>query len=177
MEPDWSNVDAAKRWLESRYPNSNNQTGSPLYRYLKDELSKGHKLQGRETHLSPETGGEFFKFVFEKSKGNAVCYPSMRKTFYPVKDYPQFVVPPDPDTDEEECPKVKPSKKPARPGKPKSQRKKSAKPPESGPIQAERRPKKPSAKGRITDKELIRIQEERLKTLRKRENGKVCKSK
>ena len=41
MEPDWSNIDATKSWLESRYPDSNNQTGSPLYRYLKDELAKG----------------------------------------------------------------------------------------------------------------------------------------
>lgn len=66
MEPDWSNIDAVRSWLDSRYPNSNNQTGSPLYRYLKDELAgtqELYRLEGRETHLSVGDGGEFLKFL------------------------------------------------------------------------------------------------------------------
>lgn len=104
MEPDWSNVDAARSWLDSRYPNSNNQTGSPLYQYLNDELAKGHNLEGlkgRETHLSTGKGGEFIKFLFENSGDNAVCYGTMRVTYYPVKHYPEFRVPSPPTSDDD----------------------------------------------------------------------------
>ena len=174
MEPDWSNVDATKSWLESRYPDSNNRTGSPLYRYLKDELAKGHKLKGRETHLSTESGGEFFKFVFEKSQGNAVCYPSMRKTIYPVKDYPEFIVPSPPDTDSDDSPEPESSEKRGEAEKPQLKRKRSSKTPESAPSKVKIRRRNSPTKDTTTDRELARIQERR-GTLRPRRNGGVHK--
>ena len=136
-----------------------------------------YRLEGRETHLSRGDGGEFLKFVFENSGGKTLYYRKWRETIYPVKDYPEFIVPPPPDTDEEDDPEVEPSEKRARPEKAKYQRKKSVKPPVSAPNQAKNRRQKPPMTGRTTDRELIRIQKERLSTLRPRRNGEVYKIK
>ena len=164
-EPDWSNVDAVRRWLGSCYPNSNNETGSPFYQYLKDELKKGRKLRGREAHLSTGDGGEFLKFIFENSGDNAVYFPSMRVTYFP-----EYVDPPSPDTDEDDVPKPKRSQKRARSEKAKPKPKRSLKPPRSAPNPAKPRRRKPPPK----DRELLQIQE-RLSTLRPRHNSKVRK--
>lgn len=128
-------------------------------------------------HLSTGDGGEFLKFVFENSGGNTLYYRGMRETIYPVKDYPEYKVPPPPDTDSDDSPEPESSGKRARPGKAKSQRKKSVKPPEASPNQAKPGRRKPPTKDRTTDRELIRIQKERLDTLRPRRNGKVYKIK
>ena len=161
MEPDLSNVDAARSWLGSRYPNSNYQTGSPLYQYLKDELAKGHKLKGRETHLSLGGRGGFLKWIAENSGGNAVCYPTMRVTIYP-----EFVDPPTPETDEDDYPKLEQSKKLVKKSK------RGSNPPHSAPNPAQPRRRKPPT----TDRERMRIQKERFSTLRPRRNGKVFKN-
>ena len=162
MEPDWSNVDIVREWLGSRYPNSDNQTGSPMYRYLKDELAKGHKLRGRETHLSKGGGGEFLKWIHEHSGGNAVYYPDIGVTYYP-----EFKDPPTSDEDN--------YLKPKRPEKREKAKKKKGNKrlhhPHSAPNLAQSRRTKPPT----TDRELMRIQKERLRTLRPRRNGKVSK--
>lgn len=167
MEPDWSNVDAVRDWLGSRYPNSNNQSGSPMYRYLKDEMAKGHKPKGRETHLSRGARGEFSKWIFENSGENAVCYPAMRVTYYA-----EFVDPPAPDTDEDDSSKPEQSEKRVRSEKAKKKSRRGLSHPQSAPDLTQRRRRKPST----TDKELMRIQKERLRTLRPRRNGKVLKT-
>ena len=167
MEPDWSNVDAVREWLGSRYPDSNNQTGSPMYRYLKDELAKGHKSKQRETHLSRGARGEFWKWVVENYGGNAICYPTMRVTYYP-----EFVVPPTTDTEEDDYSEPERSERRVRPGKAKKKSKRGLNHPQQAPNLAQRRRKKSPT----TDRELMRIPKERLSTLRPRRNGKVLKT-
>ena len=162
MEPDWSNVDAVREWLGSRYPNSDNQTGSPMWRYLKDELAKGHKLRGRETHLSKGGGGEFFRWIQEHSGGNAVYYPDIGITYYP-----EFVDPPTSDEDNISKPKRPEKREKAK----KRKGNKGLNHPQSAPNQARTRQTKPST----TDRELVRSRNERLRTLRLRRNGKVLK--
>ena len=167
MEPDLSNVDAARSWLGSHYPNSNNQTGSPLYRYLKDELAKGHNLRKRETHLSKGSKGEFWKFVVETYGGNAICYPSMGVTIYP-----EFVNTPSPDTSWDSSPEPEQSEKRVGSEKAKNKSERSLHNPQPAPNLAQRRRRKPPT----TARELVRIQKERLSTLRPRRNGKVHKT-
>ena len=162
MEPDWSNVDAVREWLGSRYPNSDNQTGSPMWRYLKNELAKGHKLRGRETHLSKGFGGEFLKWIHDHSGGNAVYYPDIGVTYYP-----EFKDPSSSDEDN--------NLKPKRPEKREKAKKKKGNKglnhPHSAPNLAQSRRTKPPT----TDRERIQIQKERIRTLRPRRNGKVFK--
>ena len=174
MEPDWSNVDAVRSWLDSRYPNSDNQTRSPLYRYLKDELAgthQLHRLEGRETHLSTGEGGEFLKFVFENAGGNTLYYRKMRKTIYPVKDYPQFKIPPPPDSSSES----ESSEKRGGAETTQLKRKRSSKTPESAPNKAKIQRRNSPTKDTTTDEELARIQDERRSTLRPRRNAEVHK--
>ena len=108
-------------------------------------------------HLSTGDGGDFLKFVFENSGGRTLYYRKMRETNYQVKDYPEFIVPPPPDIDSDISPEPEPSEKPARPGKAKSRRKKSVKPPDTSPNQVKPRRREPSTKDRTMDRELIRI--------------------
>ena len=154
MEPDWSNVDAARSWLDSCYPNSNNQTGSPLYQYLNDELAKGHNLEGlkgRETHLSTGKGGEFIKFLFENSGDNAVCYGTMRVTYYPVKDYPEFRVP-SPPTSDNDSPEPERTEKRVGSEEGKNKNKGNSHNVQSAPNSAQRQRRK----RRTTDREFVR---------------------
>ena len=167
MEPDWSNFDAARSWLGSRYPNSNNQTGSPLYRYLKDELAKGHNLKNRETHLSKGSGGEFIKFISEKYGDNAFRYPVILDTIYP-----EFVDPPNLDISEDDSPEPERSEKRVGSEGAKNKSKRSLNNAQSAPKQAQRRRRKPPT----TDRELMRIRKERLRTLRPRRSGKAHKT-
>jgi len=84
-EPDWTDVDAVRYWLGSRYPNANSQTGSPFLQYLKDEQTKGNKLKGREKHLSRGRGGEFLKWLcdFSGDSFTRSAAGNMRVTYYP----------------------------------------------------------------------------------------------
>lgn len=50
-EPDWTDVNSARLWLEQRYPIDDRKNGSPFYRYLRDERARGHKIEGREEYL------------------------------------------------------------------------------------------------------------------------------
>lgn len=84
-EPDWTDVDAVRDWLGSRYPNANSQTGSPFLQYLKDERTKGNKIRGREKHLSRGRGGEFIKWLGHFSEGTFLrnSADNLRVTYYP----------------------------------------------------------------------------------------------
>ena len=178
MEPDWSNIDAVRSWLDSRYPNSNNQTGSPLYRYLKDELAgtqELYRLEGRETHLSVGDGGKFLKFLFENAGDNTVYYRTMRETIYALKHYPEYKVPPTPDTDEDDSPKLESSEKRGRAEKAQLKRKRSSTHSASAVNKAKIRRRNSPTKDTTTDGELARIQDERRSTLRLRRNGEVHK--
>ena len=171
MEPDWSNVEAVRHYLGSLYPNSNNQTGSPMYQYLKDELAKGNKPKGRETHLSRGSKGEFAKWVVQNSGDNAFYYPDMRVTYYP-----EFVDPPTTDIDEDDYSRPERSERRVterrvRSEKAKKKSKTGLNHPQPPPNPAQRRRRRSP----MTDRELMRIQKERLRTLRPRRNGKVLK--
>lgn len=172
MEPDFSNVDAARSWLDSRYPNSNNQTGSPLYQYLNDEIAKGHRpneLRRRETHLSTGEGGEFLKFVFENSGDDTVNYKTMRDTIFPVKDYPEFRVQQTPDTSEDDSPEPECTKKWVGSEEAKIKSERSLHNAQSAPNHAQRPRRKPRTL-------FVRTHKVRVRTLRPRRNGKVHKT-
>ena len=175
MEPDWSNVDAARSWLDSRYPNSNNQTGSPLYQYLNDELAKGHNLEGlkgRETHLSTGKGGEFIKFLFENSGDNAVCYGTMRVTYYPVKHYPEFRVPSPPTSDDDS---PEPERTEKRVGSKEARTRTREVRTTHNQLQFLRNANEENGEQR-TESSCERTHKERIRTLRQRRNGKVHKT-
>ena len=175
MEPDWSNVDAARSWLDSRYPNSNNQTGSPLYQYLNDELAKGHNLEGlkgRETHLSTGRGGEFIKFLFENSGDNAVCYGTMRVTYYPVKHYPEFRVPSPPTSDDDS---PEPERTEKRVGSKEARTRTREVRTTHNQLQSLRNANEENGEQR-TESSCERTHKERIRTLRQRRNGKVHKT-
>ena len=80
---DWTDVEAVRAWLDKKYPNSNREIGSPFFQYLKDEKAKGHKINGRERHLSSRRGGELRKWIWEESEHSVFYYPEMKVTYYP----------------------------------------------------------------------------------------------
>ena len=84
-EPDWTDVSAVRAWLDDRYPKSKNETHSPFFQYLRDEKAKGNKINGRETHLSRQRGGELRKWVWEEAEHSVFYHPerSMKVTYYP----------------------------------------------------------------------------------------------
>lgn len=88
-EPDWTDVKAVRAWLGKRYHVANRETGSPFFQYLKDELAKGNKIQGRETHLSR---AEFLRWVWDTNTG-----PNGPRGFHYSMDamripyYPEFI--------------------------------------------------------------------------------------
>ena len=164
--------------MDSRYPNSNNHTGSPLYRYLIDEIAKGHSLRdlkGREEHLSKGNGGEFLKFVFGNAGENTIYSKTPRKTIYQLKHYPQYKVPPPPDTDSDDSSESESSEKRGGAEKTQLKRQRSSKTPESAPNRAKIQWRNLPTKDTTTDEELARIHDERRSTLRPRGNGEVHK--
>ena len=62
-----------------------------------------------------------------------MCYPAMRETIYPVKDYPQFKIPPSPDTDSDDSSESESSEKRGGAETTQLKRKRSSKTPESAP--------------------------------------------
>ena len=84
-EPNWTDVSAVRAWLDDRYPNSNDETRSPFFQYLRDEKAKGNKINGREKHLSHQRGGELWNWVSDEAEHSVFYYPerSMKATYYP----------------------------------------------------------------------------------------------
>lgn len=88
-EPDWTDIKAVRAWLGRRYHVANKETGSPFFQYLKDELAKGNKTQGRETHFSRD---EFLRWVWDTNTG-----PNGPRGFHYSMDamripyYPEFI--------------------------------------------------------------------------------------
>ncbi len=81
-EPDWTDVKSVRAWLDNRYLVANNETGSPFFQYLKDELVKGIKIRGRETYLSRD---ELLRWLLETQPTSAFHYSvdAMRTPYYP----------------------------------------------------------------------------------------------
>ena len=85
-EPDWTDIKTVRAWLGKRYHVANRETGSPFFQYLKDELAKGNKTQGRETHLSRD---EFLRWVWDTNTGSNgphgfhYSMDAMRIPYYP----------------------------------------------------------------------------------------------
>ncbi|CAD6577670.1 MAG: hypothetical protein ASARMPRED_008361 [Alectoria sarmentosa] len=85
-ELDWTDIKVVRAWLGKRYHVANRETGSPFFQYLKDELAKGNKTQGRETHLSRD---EFLRWVWDTNTGSDgprgfhYSMDAMRIPYYP----------------------------------------------------------------------------------------------
>ncbi len=81
-EPDWTDVKSVRAWLDKRYLVANNETGSPFFQYLKDELVKGIKIRGRETYLSRD---ELLRWLLETQPTSAFHYSvdAMWTPYYP----------------------------------------------------------------------------------------------
>ena len=77
-EPDWTNIDSTKRWLEQSYTGSA-EAGSPLYQYL---LTLGRNTKRRESHLITY---ELVKWMSVNQVDDSVRYPPPSQTtvFYP----------------------------------------------------------------------------------------------
>lgn len=83
-EPDWTDVNSARRWLEQRYPIDNRERGSPFYRYLKDERAMGRKIEGREEYLCKD---ELVRWWIETPPGLEYIYRAQDP--YP-RYYPEY---------------------------------------------------------------------------------------
>ncbi len=81
-EPDWTDVKSVPAWLDKRYLVANNETGSPFFQYLKDELVTGNKIRGRETYLSRD---ELLRWLSDTQPTHAFHYSvdAMRTPYYP----------------------------------------------------------------------------------------------
>ena len=93
-------------------------------------------------------------------------YRTMRETIYPRKHYPEYKVPPTPDTDEDDSPKLESSEKRGRAEKAQLKRKRSSTHSASAVNKAKIRRRNSPTKDTTTDGELARIQDERRSTLR-----------
>ena len=87
-EPDWTDVVAARHWLELRYPLASSEKDSPFYQYLRDEQAKGNRPKGREKHLSRGIGGELLKWMDEHAENSLFNYPIENARFI---YYPEFI--------------------------------------------------------------------------------------
>ena len=87
-DPDWVNIESAKRWLEQRF-NGNPDAGSPLYQYLNHLGARGRDVDGREEHL---TTYEIMRWRKVNSITGRVCYAGEldRKVFYPEHQPPPY---------------------------------------------------------------------------------------
>lgn len=81
-EPNWTDVKSVRAWLDKRYLVANNETGSPFFQYLKDELVKSNKIRGRETYLSRY---ELLRWLLDTQPTRAFHYSvdAMRTPYYP----------------------------------------------------------------------------------------------
>ena len=81
-EPDWTNVNSVRVWLDKRYLVANNEMGSPYFQYLKDELVNGNKIRGREKYLSRS---ELLRWLLDTQSTRAFHYSAdaMRTPYYP----------------------------------------------------------------------------------------------
>lgn len=89
-EPDWGNVDVAKKWLEQRFVGST-EAGSPLYQYFMDLAAKGLGTDWREEHLSTY---ELSRWLTANAIKSGIRYPAEVEctTFYPEYKYPGYSV-------------------------------------------------------------------------------------
>lgn len=81
-EPDWTDKEIARRWLERRYVVGNDEKGSPFFQYMNKEVAKGNATLLRESHLT-----SYERLRWEDLNGienNIACPPqNQRLIFYP----------------------------------------------------------------------------------------------
>ena len=89
-EPDWTDIDSAKKWLEQRFVGSI-EAGSPIYQYFVDLKAKGIGTDWREEHLS---GYELDRWLRANEITSGIHYPCEydRIVYYPEYQYPGYPV-------------------------------------------------------------------------------------